>query len=64
MSKLKIISAFSNETLLVNNNTFSNKTFDNITLIVAATINVIDLLGNAGRGEEAAEAIIAKEFKG
>lgn len=36
----------------------------NNSLVTSPVQTVIDLLGNAGRGEEAAEAIIAKEFKG
>ena len=32
-------------------------------LVTSPVQTVLDLLGNAGRGEEAAEAIIAKEFK-
>ena len=35
----------------------------NDSLITSPVQTVLDLLGNAGRGEEAAEAIIAKEFK-
>ena len=35
----------------------------NDSLVTSPVQTVIDLLGNAGRGEEAAEAIIAKEFK-
>ena len=32
-------------------------------VVISPAQTVLDLLGNAGRGEEAAEAIIAKEFK-
>jgi len=35
----------------------------NNSLIVSPVQTIIDLLGNAGRGEEAAEAVIAKEYK-
>ena len=35
----------------------------NDSLVTSPVQTVLDLLGNAGRGEEAAEAIIAKEFK-
>lgn len=35
----------------------------NGSLVTSPAQTVLDLLGNAGRGEEAAEAIIAKEFK-
>lgn len=35
----------------------------NASLVTSPVQTVIDLLGNAGRGEEAAEAIIAKEYK-
>ncbi|MBQ2886832.1 MAG: hypothetical protein IJE43_24225 [Alphaproteobacteria bacterium] len=35
----------------------------NGTLVTSPAQTVLDLLGNAGRGEEAAEAVIAKEFK-
>lgn len=35
----------------------------NRSVVTSPVQTVLDLLGNAGRGEEAAEAIIAKEFK-
>lgn len=35
----------------------------NSSVVTSPVQTVLDLLGNAGRGEEAAEAIIAKEFK-
>lgn len=36
----------------------------NNTLVTSPVQTIIDLLGNAGRGEEAADAIIAKEYPG
>ena len=35
----------------------------NDSLVTSPVQTALDLLGNAGRGEEAANAIIAKEFK-
>ena len=35
----------------------------NGSLVTSPVQTVLDLLGNAGRGEEAADAIITKEFK-
>jgi len=33
-------------------------------LVTSPAQTVLDLLGNAGRGEEAADTIISKEYKG
>ena len=48
ISKLNIISVSLKDAWLANNNIFSSKLSETITLTIAAIINVIDLLGNLG----------------